>query len=163
MKPKTQHQLNNPDLVEMKTNIVPDNKEIIIFLVDDDPLYLKSLEFEFCQNPNLKIITFLKSQACIEKLFLNPDVIILDYILTIPHEKALDGLQTLIKIKETLPNTQVIMLSALESVEVATNSLKLGASDYVVKNRNTFTHLKAHIKKHLGINSKEKELIVWDW
>lgn len=163
MKPKRQHQLHNPDLVEMKTNMVPDHKEIIIFLVDDDPLYLKSLEFEFCQNPKLKIITFLTSQACIENLFLNPDVIILDYILTIPHEKALDGLQTLITIKETLPDTQVIMLSALESVEVATNSIKLGASGYVVKNRNTFTQLKAHIKKHLGINSKEKELIVWDW
>ena len=163
MKTKTQHQLHNPNLVEMKANTVPDHKEIIIFLVDDDPLYLKSLEFEFCQNPKLKIITFLTSQACIEKLFLNPDVIILDYILTIPHEKALDGLQTLMKIKETLPDTQVIMLSALESVEVATNSIKLGASDYVVKNRNTFIQLKAHIKKHLGINSKEKEIIVWDW
>lgn len=163
MKPKTQPQLNNPDLVEMKTNIIPDHKEIIIFLVDDDPLYLKSLEFEFCQNPKLKILTFLTTQACIEKLFLNPDVIILDYILSIPPKNALDGLQTLMKIKETLPDTQVIMLSALESVEVATNSIKLGASDYVVKNRDTFNQLKAYIKKYLGIHSKEKELIVWDW
>lgn len=163
MKPKTQHHLDNPDLVEIKTIIVSEHKEIIVFLVDDDLLYLKSLEFEFCQNPNLKIMTFLTAQACIEKLFLNPDVIILDYILTIPHEKALDGLQTLVKIKEIVPETQVIMLSSLESVEVATNCIKLGASDYVVKNLNTFTQLKAHIKKHLGIYSKEKELIVWDW
>lgn len=163
MKPQTQHQLNNSDLVKMKKTIAPDHKEIIVFLVDDDRLYLKSLEFEFCQNPKLKILTFLTSQACIEKLFLNPDVIILDYILTIPHEKGMDGFQTLIKIKEILPKTQVIMLSSLESVEIAANSVKLGASDYVVKNRNTFKQLKAHIKKYLGLNSKEKELIVWDW
>lgn len=163
MNSRTQHQLNKPDLVKMETTIVPDHDDIIIFLVDDDPLYLKSLEFEFSQNPKLKIITFPSSQACIAKLSLNPDVIILDYILTIPHEKALDGLQTLMKIKETLPKTQVIILSALESVEAATNSVKLGASDYVIKNKETFTMLKAHIKKHLGMNSKEKELIVWDW
>ena len=147
----------------MKTNIVPDHKEIIIFLVDDDSLYLKSLEFEFCQNRKLQIKTFSTSKACIEKLFVKPDVIILDYILSIPHEKALDGLQTLIIIKETLPATQVIMLSALESVEVATICIKMGASDYVIKNRDTYTHLKALIKKHLGLNSKEKELLVWDW
>lgn len=163
MKPKMHETTLNQNIVETKTITGSENKEIIIFLVDDDPLYLKSLEFEFCQNPKLKIETFLTSNACLEKLFMNPDVIILDYILSIPHEKALDGLQTLIKIKETLPETQVIMLSALESVEVATNSIKMGASDYVVKNRNTFSHLKAHIKKHLSINSKEKELIVWDW
>ncbi len=163
MKPETQEQLLNPNLVDTKTITGSDNKGISIFLVDDDPLYLKSLEFEFCQNPNLKIKTFLTSKACIEKLFLNPDVIILDYILSIPHGKALDGLQTLIKIKEILPETQVIMLSALESVEVATNSIKMGASDYVIKNRDTFNQLKTHIKKHLSIHSKEKELIVWDW
>jgi len=148
---------------DMKDKIVKDHKEIIIFLVDDDPLYLKLLEFQFRENSNLKIETFLTGEACLENLFSNPDVIILDYILSSENINALNGLQTLAIIKETLPNTEVIMLSGMEHIEVATNSLKLGAFDYVVKNLNTFSRLKAGIKNILQINSKEKELIVWDW
>jgi DNA-binding response OmpR family regulator len=55
------------------------------------------------------------------------------------------------------------MLSAIESKEVAIDSLELGASDYIVKNQNTFSQLKERIKNFLSIYSKEKELIVWDW
>jgi DNA-binding NtrC family response regulator len=151
------------DIIDIKNKIMSRQIDILIFLVDDDPFYLKALEFEFRQNPNLKIKTFLSGEACIENLGLKPDVIILDYILANANKKALNGLQTLEIIKKTLPNTQVIMLSAAESVEVATSSLKLGAFDYVVKNQDTFSRLKAGIKKFLGIFSKEKELIVWDW
>lgn len=154
---------HSPDIIDMKNIIMPDHKDITIFLVDDDPMYLKSLEFQFRQNPDLKIETFLTGEACIERLFLKPDVIILDYILSPPNKNALTGPQTLVKIKKTLPNTQVIMLSAMESAEVATNSIKLGAFDYVIKNKNTFLRLKACVKKILGVFSKEKELIVWDW
>lgn len=151
------------DINAMKEKIMPNNDDIIIFIVDDDTLYLKSLEFQLSQNPNLKVETFLTGEACLEKLFLKPDVVILDYILNASNENSLDGIQTLIQIKKTLPDTQVVMLSARDSVEVATNSIKLGAFDYVVKDHNTFSRLKAGIKKILGKYSKEKELIVWDW
>lgn len=164
MKPITSFQESqSPDIINVENTIIPDQKDITIFLVDDDAMYLKSLEFQFRQNPNLKIETFLTGEACIEKLFLKPDIIILDYILSTPNKTSLTGPQTLVKIKKILPNTQVIMLSAMESAEVATNSLKLGAFDYVIKDKNTFTKLKACVKKILGIFSKEKELIVWDW
>lgn len=155
--------LQRNGIFEMNDKIIPEQNDILIFLVDDDPYYLKSLEFELRKNPNLKIETFNTGEDCINKLALKPDVIILDYILTTENKKALDGLQTLVKIKEILPDTQVIMLSTAEAVEAATSSLKLGAFDYIVKNQDTFLRLKAGIKKILGIFSKEKELIVWDW
>ncbi len=151
------------DILDTKEKILPYHDDIIIFIVDDDLMYLKSLEFQFRQNPNLKIETFLTGEACIEKLCLKPDIVILDYVLNVQDKKALDGVPTLMKIKEILPNTQVIMLSARESVDVATNSIKLGAFDYVIKNQGTFIRLKACIKKILGIYAKEKEIIVWDW
>jgi len=151
---------NMPDTREKK---FPYHNDIIIFIVDDDPMYLKALEFQFKQNPNLKIETFLSGEASIEKLCLKPDIVILDYVLESEDKKAMDGLQTLVKIKETLPDTQVIMLSARESVDVATNSIRLGAFDYVVKNQDTFKRLKACIKKILGVFAKEKEIIIWDW
>ncbi|MES2590689.1 MAG: response regulator [Bacteroidota bacterium] len=151
------------DIIDTKDRSMPDQKDITIFIVDDDPLYLKSLELQFNQNPNLKVKTFLSGEACMEKMELKPDVVILDYILNSSNKEAMDGLNTLIKVKNVSTGTQVIMLSSTESVEVATNSIKLGAFDYVVKNANAFLKLKNCVKKILGIYSKEKELIVWDW
>lgn len=156
-------ELQYPTLINLKNKMMPNHKEISIFIVDDDPMYLKSLAFQFRQNPNLKVETFLTGEDCIEKLFLYPDIVILDYVLNSPNKDALSGIQTLVKIKATLPQTQVIMLSAMESVEVATNSVKLGAFGYVVKSKDAFNRLKFCIKKILGIYSKEKELIVWEW
>lgn len=151
------------DIIDTKDRGMPNQKDITIFIVDDDQMYLKSLELQFNQNPNLKVQTFLSGEACMEKISLKPDVVILDYILNSSNKEAMDGLNTLIEVKNASVGTQVIMLSSTESIEVATNSLKLGAFDYVVKNANTFLKLKNCVKKILGIYSKEKELIVWDW
>ncbi len=156
---KTKHS-QTIDTVE---KIMSNQQAILIFIVDDDPLYLKNLEFQFKENPNLVIKTFLTGEACIEKLSLKPDIIILDYLLNPKDDKTLDGIPTLVKIKNVSPSTQVIMLSSNESAEVATNSLKLGAFDYVVKDQKTYLNLKKCIKKVLSVYSKEKELVVWDW
>ncbi len=56
-------------------------KKILIFLVDDDALYLKSLEIEFTENTGSTIRTFSTGEDCIEKISENPDIINLDYHL----------------------------------------------------------------------------------
>jgi two-component system OmpR family response regulator len=155
--------LLDSDIADTKDTSMPNQKDITIFLVDDDPIYLKSLELQFLQNPDLKIKSFLSGEACIEQMSIKPDIVILDYMLNGINKEALDGMSTLLAIKNASPGTQVIMLSSAEDVEVVTNSLKLGAFNYVVKNANTFLKLKACIKKILGLYSKEKELIVWNW
>ncbi len=56
-------------------------KGILIFLVDDDALYLKMLEIEFQSADNYRIQTFETGEKCIQMLSQLPDVIILDYHL----------------------------------------------------------------------------------
>ncbi|MFY9307742.1 MAG: response regulator [Bacteroidia bacterium] len=163
MNTKTLKEPVDTDIVDTKDTAMPNQKDITIFLVDDDPIYLKSLELQFLQNPDLKVKSFLTGEACIEQMSIKPDIVILDYILNDSNKEAMDGIRTLLKIKNLSPGTQVIMLSSEEDVEVVTNSLKLGAFNYVVKNANTFLKLKGCIKKILGLYSKEKELIVWNW
>lgn len=142
---------------------MPNEKSIIIFLVDDNELYLRLLENQFRENKDLVIKTFLTGEACLANISLKPDVIVLDYFLDTKDKSAMDGLQTLLLVKEASPGTQVIMSSAHESAETAVNCLKHGAFDYIVKDKKTFFKLKQIIKKILGIHSKEKELIIWDW
>ena len=55
--------------------------KIKIFLVDDDALFLKSLEIEFLQNADFIVETYPTGELCIAHLSHNPDVIILDYQL----------------------------------------------------------------------------------
>lgn len=163
MNTNTAKEIGDSDIVDTKDTSMPNQKDITIFLVDDDPIYLKSLELQFLQNPDLKVKSFLTGESCIEQMDIKPDVVILDYILNATNKDAMDGISTLLKIKNVSPGTQVIMLSSAEDVEVVTNSLKLGAFNYVVKNANTFLKLKDCIKKILGLYSKEKELVVWNW
>ena len=75
------------------------NDKISIFLVDDDALYLKVLENEFLQHADFNILTFPTGEHCIENLSQNPDVIVLDYYLDGIYENAMNGLETLDKIK----------------------------------------------------------------
>lgn len=137
--------------------------KIKIFLVDDDPLYLKALENEFKENPAFEVITFATGEDCLGHLSSKPDIIVLDYFLNSKNKDALNGLQILIKIKEISPDFNVIMLSAYENVEVALNCMKYDAFNFIVKNETAFLRLKHSIKQIFKIHSKVKELVVWDW
>jgi two-component system OmpR family response regulator len=56
-------------------------KKIKLFLVDDDVLFLKSLEIDFLSQSDFEIVTFATGELCFANLSNNPDVIILDYHL----------------------------------------------------------------------------------
>jgi two-component system OmpR family response regulator len=45
------------------------------------------------------------------------------------------------KIKELSPTTEVIMLSGQDKIEVAVDSMKYGAYDYVIKGETAFTRI----------------------
>jgi two-component system OmpR family response regulator len=136
---------------------------IRIFLVDDDPMYLKALEHEFAKNPDIEITSFTTGEECLLRLSDKPDVIVLDYFLNSKQKDAKDGLAILMQIKEKAPATQVIMLSAYENVEIALNCIRNDAFNFIVKNDTTFLRLKYSIKQIFQMYSKVKELVVWDW
>jgi len=137
--------------------------KIKVFLVDDDPLYLKLLETQFSENVCFEVTSFATGEACLLQLFQKPDVIVLDYFLNGKDEHAQNGLAILIRVKEALPDIQVIMLSSYENVEIALNCISNNAFNFIVKNDTTFLRLKHSIKQIFKLYSKTKELAVWDW
>ncbi len=64
----------------------------LIFLVDDDALYLKSLELEFLDCPEYEIMSFATGELCVENLEHKPEIIILDYLLDGVNKSAMNGL-----------------------------------------------------------------------
>jgi two-component system OmpR family response regulator len=132
--------------------------KIKIFLVDDDALFLKSLEIEFMEKGDFEIETYPTGELCIANLSHNPDVVILDYQLDGIVENAMNGLETLDKIKEFNPKTPVVMLSSQDKIEVAVNCMHHKAFDYVVKSETAFVRLQKIITTIFKYQKMEKEL-----
>ena len=131
---------------------------INIFLVDDDALFLKSLEIDFQQHSDISVHTFKTGEHCIAHLSLDPDVIILDYHLDGIDATAMNGLDTLDKIKYFKPHIPVVMLSSQDKIDVAVQCMHHKAFDYVVKSETAFFHLKKTIDNILRYQKTENEL-----
>ena len=132
--------------------------KVKIFLVDDDALFLKSLEIEFLDNADFTVETYPTGELCIANLSHNPDIIILDYQLDGIVKNDLNGLETLDKIKAFNPEIPVIMLSSQDKIEVAINCMHHKAFDYVVKSETAFVRLKKIITSIFKYQKMEKEL-----
>lgn len=129
-----------------------------LFLVDDDALFLKSLEIEFMANGEFEIETFVSGELCIANLSKNPDIIILDYHLDGINPKAMNGLETLKQIKEKNKDIPVIILSSQDKIEVAVNCMHHNAFDYVVKSETAFVRLRKAIDSLFHLQKIQKEL-----
>ena len=132
--------------------------KIKLFLVDDDAVFLKSLEIEFLQQADFAIETFATGELCMENLSHNPDVIILDYHLNSIDKNAMNGIETLDKIKSFNPDIPVVMLSSQDKIEVAVNCMHHRAFDYVVKSETAFMRLQKFITTIFRYKKMEKEL-----
>jgi len=99
-----------------------------ILVIDDEPILRESLEVA------LKTFGFHVSIARTgeEGLDLfqseNPDLVLLDHWLP-----GINGDEVLRKIKEQDPDVPVIVMTAQGSIEMAVNSMKMGAFDFLVK------------------------------
>jgi two-component system, OmpR family, response regulator len=135
----------------------PSNK-IKLFLVDDDAVYLKSLEIEFMQNADFSIETFATGEECLLALSNKPDVVILDYLLDGIVKNAMNGIEVLDSIKAYDKDIPVVMLSAQDKIEVAVNCMRHQAFDYVVKSETAFVRLRKIISTIFRYRKMEKEL-----
>jgi two-component system, OmpR family, response regulator len=134
-------------------------KPIKLFLVDDDTVFLKSLELEFLQHADFIIETFPSGETCVAHIASLPDIIILDYLLDGIDKNAMNGIETLDKIKALHPEIPVVMLSAQDKIEVAINCMHHKAFDYVVKSETAFVRLQKIITTISHYQKMEKELI----
>jgi two-component system OmpR family response regulator len=100
-------------------------------------------------------------------MHLRPEIIVLDYHLSAHKRDAQNGVDILKKIKEGYPETQVIMLSGQDTLQVAIDSMKYGAYDYIVKGETAFSRTEnalnnvSELHKVKVINNSYKKTIVF--
>ncbi len=117
------------------------NNKSYVFLVDDEPIQNEMLKDYLSERFDYSIKTFESGEEAIKHLHLNPNIIVLDYHLNAHLPNAQNGVEVLKKIKEANTTAQVIMLSGQDKLEVAVDSMKHGAYDYVIKGETAFSRM----------------------
>lgn len=113
-----------------------------IFLVDDDLFCLKLMEQAIRGQGYHDIQTFANGSDCLNSLTEEPDIIFLDQMMG-----SVSGMDALKAIKRFNPDIFVVFVSGQQQVEVAVESLKFGAFDYIVKNETQRTKLHSVLDK----------------
>jgi DNA-binding NtrC family response regulator len=99
-----------------------------IMLVDDEERFLQTTQKLLAKN-GYEAITATNGTQCLEKLSQElVHVVILDVKMP-----GMDGVETLKRIKQQFPMTEVIMLTGHATAESAVEGMKSGATDYLVK------------------------------
>ncbi len=130
------------------------NKNYKLFIVDDDPIYSEFIMTILNQAGYKDVSVFETESKVMDNLYQAPDVIFLDYFL----ENA-NGIDVLRKIKATNPDIHVVFLSSQEKIEIAVNSLKFGALDYIIKNDEAKRRIISSMNRIKNLDSKKKNLL----
>jgi two-component system OmpR family response regulator len=129
-----------------------------IVLVDDDTVFLKMLEANLMEHDTFDIETYPTGEQFLETISNSIDLVILDFHLNGINHKAMNGLETLAKIKAFNKEIPVIMLSSQDKIEVAIDCMHNGAIDYIVKSETAFFRVNQSINKLFEFKKIEKEL-----
>ncbi|GAB4312652.1 MAG: hypothetical protein Kow00127_03310 [Bacteroidales bacterium] len=114
-----------------------------IFVVEDDILYLNLIRKELEKMGYSKVKSFSTGKEAMHNLNEKPDIALLDYYL----EKDFTGMDVLKKIKKRFPDTQVIFLTASDDVNIAVDTMRNGAYDYIVKGDTAFIRIRHLLNK----------------
>jgi len=98
-----------------------------ILIVDDEPTITSALNYQFVQA-GYKTILAHNGREALQKLSLNPDLVILDIML--PN---IDGYQICQHIREQPQYTPILMLTAKDTLQEKVIGLDLGADAYLTK------------------------------
>lgn len=116
-----------------------------ILIVDDEKNYPKIIG-EILENEGYKALTASNGMEALD--ILNKEIV--DIVLTDVKMPGMSGIQLLEKIKQTYPDTPVIIMTAHGSVEQAVQAMHKGAYTFILKPFENQT-LIAHIKKAISV------------
>lgn len=130
-----------------KSESVVNKKKLKLFIVDDNEAFARLTENHLMHRDKLskfdfEILKYNNGEECIQNLFLNPDLILLDYYMGDGTIKEQNGDEIFKRIVEINPNQKVVMLSGLEESVMVKNLTKMGLRDYIIKDEEMFENLR---------------------
>ena len=100
-----------------------------ILIVDDEKNTLKMLS-QGLKMRGYQALTAASGEEALQQCVKSDvDLVLLD----IRMENGMDGVQTLVKLRERYPELNVVMMSAQQDIEIAVKTMELGAKRYITK------------------------------
>jgi len=130
-------------------------KDIKLYIVDDEEYYLNLIKVNLNNIGYNDVNIFTSGEECLIEIEKNkPTCVILDFLI----KDGMNGDGILKYIRTNYPKIDVIILSGQEDVTVATDIMKNGAYDYIVKDKMTFFNLNNSLDSILDKNNYEKDI-----
>jgi DNA-binding NarL/FixJ family response regulator len=128
-----------------------------VAIVDDDPIMCEMIKDALKRKyPNLNIEIYNTGEEALGAAGGDPDVVVLDYQLDSVKADAMNGLQVLAKYKERNADLPIIFLSSQDKPEVAANTIKFGAYDYILKTETAFIKLEIAVQNIMQLHTLKK-------
>ncbi len=122
------------------------NNKYLVYVVEDNELYLEMLIDELSEISSIEVEGFSSGEDFMKELHRSPDIVVLDYFLNKENPNAQNGMQVLEEIENELPNPKVIILSSQLMPDVTFDFVtKEGVYSYVVKEDGAFEKVKEAI------------------
>ena len=77
-----------------------------VFIVEDNDMHSMMMDYLLSKENSFQIIRFKSGEECLQKLYVHPDIIILDYGLP-----GMNGMQTFEQIKKYDSNIPVVVVT----------------------------------------------------
>lgn len=103
---------------------------VLIYVVEDNKVYNRLVCEQLANKNFTNVKSFESGEECIKavKSGDKPDIVIQDYYLD-----DINGIEVLQAVKKLHEDAEFIFLTANDNLEIAVNSMKYGAYDYIVK------------------------------
>ena len=107
------------------------NKPVTLYLADDHQIVIDGLKLLISNEESMRIVGYAYDgeTACAEILAKQPDIALVDFSMP-----KLTGLELILSLKKTAPNTKFIILSMYGKPNDIRNAKNGGASGYILKN-----------------------------
>ncbi len=149
----------------MEDNIMLEDVRFM-FIIDDDPVQTEMIKDYLSERYIFELKTFENGEEAmphIEKL--KPEIVVLDYHLSANNATAKNGVEILKEIKIKSPSTKVVMFSGQDNINIALDSMRNGAYDYIIKGETAFNKMEntvnrlGEMHKLQSINTAQKRTI----
>ena len=124
-----------------------------IFVVEDNEFFSQLIKQKLEMNDKNEVTLFHNGEDFQRSLYLNPDIVVLDYNL--PNSNGIDLLK---EIKNFNEEIKTILLSGQEKVDVVIEAFENGAEEYIKKDDNALQMLDLKVQKHSGSVNLRKEV-----
>jgi DNA-binding NtrC family response regulator len=123
----------------------------LIYVVEDNMAFGQIVAHHLKINKYTNVTLFISGEECLKHLNAKPDIVIQDYKL-----QGISGLNVLEQAKKILPHTEFIFLSAQDNADIAVDTMKAGAFDYIVKNEVALHRILQNIGNIITLQKQKK-------